>query len=136
MKKWMKIALIVLCAVLVFEVLAWVIGIRVNPLAVEKIELYSYDYENDEEYHVELTEEEKWMVSLLYNMSTIMRKLYADPPPMSDRLVIYSDSGEMFSVAPLDNEKLLTKQSYHKISNPLLYKYIQLLLEKHGLPAW
>lgn len=136
MRKWMKIALIVLCVVLVFEVLAWVIGIRVNPLAVEKIELYSYDYENDEEYHVELTEEEKWMVSLLYNMSTIMRKLYADPPPMSDRLVIYSESGEMFSVAPLDNEKLLTKQSYHKISNPLLYKYIQSLLEKYGLPAW
>lgn len=136
MKKWMKITLIVLSVLIAFNILAGLLGLRVNPFAVEKIELYSYDFENDEEYRVELTEGEIWMVSMLYNLSVPTRKLYADAPPMNDRLEIYLESGGEINIFPLKRERLHMKPGYYKFSDPLLYNYIQTLLEKYGLPAW
>ena len=62
MKKWVKICLIILCVLLVFEGLALLFGYRINPFDVEKVTLYSYDQETLKYHSQELTEEESKLI--------------------------------------------------------------------------
>lgn len=143
MKKWMKICLIVLCVVLVFEVLAWVSGLRVNPSEIESVKICTcveHPYEDHVEYSVdylELSEDEIWELAILYNLTPFsIRKLYADPPPETDAVEIRLKSGERMWIHPYGDLTLHSKPSYLVIFNPLLNGYIQWLLEKYGLPTW
>ena len=143
MKKWMKIALIVLCVVLVFEVLSWVSGLRVNPSEIKSVKICTcveHPYEDHIEYSVdylELSEDEIWELAILYNLTPFsIRKLYADPPPETDAVEIRLKSGERMWIHPYGDLTLHSKPSYLVIFNPLLNGYIQWLLEKYGLPTW
>jgi len=143
MKKWMKICLIVLCVVLVFEVLAWVSGLRVNPSEIESVKICTcveHPYEDHVEYSVdylELSEDEIWELAILYNLTPFsIRKLYADPAPDSDGVEIRLKSGERMWIRPYRNGQLHMKMSYLVVFNLLLDHYIQELLEEHDLPVW
>lgn len=143
MKKWMKICLIVLCVVLVFEVLAWVSGLRVNSSEIKRIKIctsVTNPHESYSEYdadYLELSEDEIWTLAMLYNLTPLsIQTRYADPPPETDAVEIRLKSGERMWIHPYGDLTLHSKPSYLVIFNPLLNGYIQWLLEKYGLPAW
>lgn len=132
MKKWMKICLIVLCAVLVFEVLAWAFGIRMNPLAVERIELYTYDHEH--EGRVVLTDQEALKAMFIYNLSLPSSKVNAQPCCDSYRLEMYFKSGEKLFVSDGTKDKLVINTSDYYVANQWLVDYILELVEQYELP--
>ena len=137
MKKWMKICLIIICVLLVFEFFAWVFGFRINPFAVEKAVLCSYEYESDEYHTVELTKSQILKISLLYNYCSFpLGKIMADPPPMADRVEFHFATGRKIMMDTLRGERLLMKPGYYSYANAWLWNYIQDLLEKYDLPAW
>lgn len=139
MKKWVKVCLIVLCVLLVFEGLAWLFGYRINPLVIEKATLYCYELENDKEhYHsVELTEEEMWKIVLLYNFTTIHQgKEMIDGPTMPDCVILETTTGGEIMMLAVRGDRLTIKPDYLLTYNPALCRYIEELLAKYGLPAW
>ena len=132
MKKWMKICLIVLCVALVFEVAAWLIGIRVNPFALERIELYTYDHEC--EGRVVLNGQEALRAVLIYNFSLPSRKVNGQPCCDSYRLEMYFVNGEKLFVSEGTKEKLVISTSDYYIANQWLVNYILELAEQYKLP--
>lgn len=132
MKKWMKIGLIVLCVVLVFEVLAWVFGIRVNPFTVQKIELYAYDHE--QERRVVLNDQEALKAMLLFNISLPSREVDAQPCCDSYRLEMYFKNGEKLFVSEGTKDKLVISTSDYYVANQWLVDYILELVAKYELP--
>jgi len=137
MKKWMKICLIVVCVLLVFELFAWIFGYRISPFFVDKAVLCSYDSENDKYYTAEVTDGEMWKLVLLYNYGSFHKgSLIADAPPMSDSLEFRLTNGASVTIDELRSKNMLIKPGYYKFVNSWLYDYIQALLEKYDLPVW
>ena len=136
MKKWIKVCLIVLCVLLVLDFVAQLFLLRVNPIWVDSMELYTYDSEQDKEYHLELTGDEIWKVSMLHNLSIPVDKVVADPPPMCDRLEIHFITGAELILYLISDEQFSAKPSYYVFSCQWLYDYIQEILEQHNLPKW
>ena len=136
MKKWMKICLIVLCILIALDLMAQLFCLRVNPLLVDRVELYTYDSARNVEDHIVLSNEEKWKISMLYNLSIPIDTVMADPPPMHDRIEVYFKSGTKLTLYHLPDGEFLLKPGYYVISGTWLYDYIQTLLESHDLPKW
>ena len=137
MKKWVKICLIVLCVLLVFEGLAWLFGYRINPFDVEKVTLYSYDQETLKYHSQELTEEEMWKIVLLYNYCTFhMGTERADGSTEPDCVILETKAGREIMMLAVRGGRLIIKPGYLFTSNRWLRDYINELLEKYNLPAW
>lgn len=137
MKKWMKICLIVLCVVLLWEILAWIGGLRINPFAVEKATLYSYDDETGKYHSAKLTAEEAWKIVLLYNFCTThMGTAVVDGPTEPDIVELQMEAGGEVTMLPLRGDRLSIKPGYLNTYNLLLRDYIRELLEKCELPVW
>lgn len=136
MKKWIKICLIVLCVLIALDLMAQLFCLRVNPLLVDRMELYTYDSARNVEDHIELSNEEIWKISMLYNLSIPTDSVMADPPPMHDRLEVHFKSGTKLILHHYPGEQFLLKPGYYVISGQWLYDYIQTLLEQHNLPKW
>ena len=136
MKKWMKICLIVLCVLVALDLMAQLFCLRINPLLVDRMELYTYDSVGDTEDCLELSTEEIWKISMLYNLSVLVDSVMADPPPMHDRLEVYFKSGTKLILYNFKDEQFLLKPGYYVISGQWLHDYIQEVLEKHNLPRW
>lgn len=137
MKKWMKICLIVVCVLLVFELFAWIFGYRINPFAVEKAKLYSYDEETGKYRSAELTQEEAWKIVLLYNFCTThMGTEMVDGPTEPNIVELQMKVIGKVTMLPLRGDRLSIKPGYLHTYNPSLRDYIRELLEKYDLPAW
>ena len=142
MKKWIKRCLIVICVLIALDFLAQLFCLRINPMLVDRMELYTYVQHidgssvEDEEHHVELTRKEIWKISMLYNLSFPNDTVMADPPPMYDRLVVHFKTGTKMTLYVYVDEQFLLKPGHYVISNQRLYDYIQELLEKYDLPVW
>ena len=137
MKKWMKISLIVVGVLLVFELFAWIFGYRICPWDVEKARLYAYDDATHKYYSAELTDEEALKIVLLYNFCTThLGTEMVDGPTEPDIVVLQMKNGEKVTMLPVRGKRLIVKPGYLWADNRLLYDYIQELLEKYDLPAW
>ena len=142
MKKWMKICLIVLCVVILWEAAAWLWGFRISPLEVEYIEVctcveqysdHRVDYAVD---YLKLSEDEIWKFVMLHNLSFYTDKFMGDSPPESDGIEIRFKSGRRMWIDPYRGSRIHVKPGYYVMYNPLLCNYIQQLLAEHNLPAW
>ena len=137
MKKWMKICLIVLCALLAFEGMLLLFSYHINPFNIERAMLYSYDQETGKYHSAELTKEETWKIVLLYNYCTIHKgKEMVDGPTQPDIVSLEMKIGEEVTMLPLQGERLSIKPGYLLTYNPWLRDYMRELLEKYELPAW
>jgi hypothetical protein len=137
MKKWMKICLIVVCALLVFELFAWIFGYRISPFFVEKAKLYSYDDETLTYHSAELTAEEAWKIVLLYNFCTTHLGVeMVDGPTEPNIVELQVKNGGEITMLQVRGKRLIVKPGYLWADNRLLWNYIQDLLEKYDLPAW
>lgn len=132
MKKWLKICLIVLCVLVALDLMAQLFCLRVNPLMVDRIELYTYDHTR--EGRVVLNEEEASKVVLLYNLSMPSRRVDGQPCCDSYRLEVYFKIGTKLFISEGTKDKLIISTSDHYVSNKWLLDYILKLVEKYELP--
>ena len=136
MKKWIKACLIVLGVLVAVELLLYAFCIRINPLAVDKLVLCSYDGKTQKFYQAELTQEEIWKLAMLYNYHLAFPESIPqfDCPTECDRLEIYYDADTKMTIHTIPDDRFVMGGS--AVSNDRLWKYIQELLAKYELPAW
>lgn len=137
MKKWMKICLIVVGVLLVFELFAWIFGCRICPWDVEKVRLYAYDDATHKYYSAELTDEEALKIVLLYNFCSVHTgQEMVDGPTEPDIVELQLTGGSEVTMLPIRGQRLIIKPGYLCVTNEWLRDYIRELLDKYGLPAW
>ena len=134
MKKWIKVCLIVISVLIALDLVGQLFCLRINPLLVDRMELYTYDSIGNTEDCLKLSTEEIWKISMLYNLSVPNSTVRLDPPPMHDRLEVHFKSGTKLILYNIKDEQFLLKPGYYVISGQWLHDYIQELLEQHNLP--
>ena len=132
LKKWGKVCLLVLCVFCVISLFAQLWGLHINPLVVDRIELYTYDHKY--EGRVELSEQEAWKAMLLSNLSLPAGEVIAEPCCDSYRLEVYFRTGAKTLISEGTHDKLIVSANRHYVSNQWLIDYILELVEKYDLP--
>lgn len=131
--KWIVFGLVGVLLVLFF---AGQFYERIDPTAVDKIVLKTYDHDSYGEK--ELTEEEARKLVFLYNTSRCLGDVNAEPCCASYGFGVYFKDGSHFYVGEGPKSKMIVNRGSgirYYIENQALIDYILQLSRKYGLPT-
>ena len=135
MKKRLTILGIAVLCIVLLRVLIGVSGLHIDPLAVEKVELKTYDHRTRGE--IELTALETWKLLALYNSSTFAGLVNAEPCCDAYGFKVYFRDGNTLYIGQGVRSKMIVRPDLgdaYYVQNQLLIQYIYALAEKYDLP--